>query len=273
MKNIKLTLIFLLLVVITSSCAQTKKGFQWPNEAQSALSLTYDDGLPSHINTVAPILKKYNFKATFYITMSSPSLYEEMSKWKSLAIEGHELGNHTNYHPCQKSVEGMEWVPDYYDLDKYTAQQIADEIKVANTLLLAMDEEKTRTFAYPCAHTFAGGKSYKEIVDTQFIAARGSSGEQEPLHKPTEIDLLNVQSWSPNNHNADELITYIKNSLEQETFTTITFHGIGAEHLRVSAEDHEKMLQFLDANRDKIWVATFKEVTAYLKSKRNNTGK
>jgi|GEM_PF-2613849 len=90
------------------------KSFQWPNGAQSALSLTYDDGLPSHINTVAPILKKYNFKATFYITMSSPSLYEEMSKWKSLAIEGHELGNHTNYHPCQKSVEGMEWVPDYY---------------------------------------------------------------------------------------------------------------------------------------------------------------
>ena len=56
------------------------------------------------------MLKRYHFKATFYPTLASPSLYNEMDKWKNLATEGHELGNHTVYHPCQKSKIGMEWV-------------------------------------------------------------------------------------------------------------------------------------------------------------------
>ncbi len=273
MQKLKLLTTTALLVVITTSCAQTKKEFQWPNGAKSAVALTYDDGLPSHVNTAAPMLKKYNFKATFYPTLSSPSLFDEMEKWKGLATAGHELGNHTVYHPCQKSGVDMDWVPDHYDLDTYTSEQIAEEIKLANTLLLAMDGKKTRSFAYPCSHYFAGGKSYKGFVSSQFPSARGSSEEQKQLMALSDIDLYNVPSWAPNNHGADELIAYIQNIIEQETLSTLTFHGIGAEHMTVSIEAHEKMLRFLDANRDKIWVATFEEVTAYLESERNSTEK
>lgn len=266
-KELLYTLISILFFANLS--AQNTKAFEWPNGAKAAIALTYDDGLPSHIDTVAPMLKKYNFKATFYPTVSSPSLYENMDKWKNLATEGHELGNHTVYHPCQKSKKGMEWVKDYYDLDKYTADQIAEEIKLANTLLLALDGKKTRSFAYPCAHYFAGGESYQAFIASEFQAARGSSGIQEPLIKVADIDLSSVQSWSPNNHSADELISYIKNIIKAETFSTITFHGVGAEHLRVSTEAHEKMLAFLAANRDKIWVGTFKEITEYLNVERS----
>jgi len=254
--------------VITSLSAQNKKEFVYPNGAKSAISLTYDDGLPSHIHTVIPMLKKYKFKATFYPTLSSPSLYAEMDKWKNLVKEGHELGNHTVYHPCQKSIAGMDWVKDYHNLDKYTIEQISEEIQLANTMLLAIDGKKTRTFAYPCAHFFAGGKNYTKVVSSQFLSARGSSEEQKDLLKLSEIDLHNVPSWAPNNHKADELISYIQSIIDQKTFSTLTFHGIGAEHLIISRDAHEKMLQFLDANRDKIWVAPFEEITAYLKSKK-----
>ncbi len=273
MINLKFLTTSLIIFAITSSCGQTKEVFEWPNGAQSAMSLTYDDGLPSHINTVGPILEKYNFKATFYPTLSSPSLYDDMDKWKKLAIDGHELGNHTVYHPCQKSGIGMEWVKDYHDLDKYTSEEIAEEISLANTFLFAMDGKKTRTFAYPCSHYFAGGKSYVDFVSSQFLSARGSSGEQNELLKLSDIDLYNVPSWAPNNHGADDLILYIEKIMELKTFSTITFHGIGAEHMTVSKEAHEKMLQFLDSNRDKIWVGTLEEITAYLKSKRMNEGK
>ncbi len=267
MINLKFLTTSLILFVITSSCGQTKEGFEWPNGAKAAIALTYDDGLPSHINTVAPILEKYDFKATFYPTLSSPSLYDEMDKWKKLAIDGHELGNHTVYHPCQKSGIDMEWVKDYHDLDKYTSEEIAEEINLANTLLFAMDGKKIRTFAYPCSHYFAGGESYVGYVSSKFPSARGSSEEQKELVKLSDIDLYKVQSWAPNNHEADELISYIQKIMELETFSTLTFHGIGAEHMTVSKEAHEKMLQFLDSNRDKIWVGTFEEITAYLESK------
>jgi len=105
--------IYTLLFAITTSNAQNMKDFQWPNSAKAAISLTYDDGLASHINTVVPILKKYNFKATFYPTITSESLSNDIDQWKQLAIEGHELGNHTIYHPCQKSKPGMEWVKEH----------------------------------------------------------------------------------------------------------------------------------------------------------------
>lgn len=270
MNNLKCLITFSLFLILTALSAQTKKTFEWPNGAKAAIALTYDDGLPSHIDTVAPMLKKYNFKATFYPTVSSPSLYEHMDQWKNLAIEGHELGNHTVYHPCQKSKKGMEWVKDYYDLDKYTSDQIAEEIKLANTLLLALDGKKNRSFAYPCAHYFAGGESYQDFIASEFSAARGASGVQEPLINVADIDLSNVQSWAPNNHSGEDLISYIKEIIKHETFSTITFHGVGAEHLRVSTAGHEKMLQFLDANRDKIWVGTFEEITEYIEAKRSS---
>ena len=262
--------IYTLLFAITTSNAQNMKDFQWPNGAKAAISLTYDDGLASHINTVVPILKKYNFKATFYPTIASESLSNDIDQWKQLAIEGHELGNHTIYHPCQKSKPGMEWVKEHHNLDKYTLEQISEEIKLANTFLLAIDNNKeSRTFAYPCAHYMAGGESYKDFVSTQFIAARDSSEEQKQLLSISNINLHSVPSWAPNNHSAEELIKYIQNIINQETFSTITFHGIGAEHLTISKEDHEEMLQFLKENNDKIWVATFKEITSYIASKRS----
>ena len=273
MNNLKFLSTCLIIFIIASSCGQTKEEFKWPNGVKSAIALTYDDGLSSHVNTVAPILKQYKFKATFYPTLSSPSLSAEKDKWEKLAIDGHELGNHTVYHPCQKSEIGMEWVKDEFDLDKYTSKKIAEEINLANTLLYEMDGNNTRTFAYPCSHFFAGGESYVGFVSSQFPSARASSEEQNELKKISEIDLSKVPSWAPNNHGADDLISYIKKIIELETFSTLTFHGIGAEHMTVSKEAHEKMLQFLDSNRDKIWVGTFEEITEYLKTKRIQVNK
>lgn len=264
---------YLIVFFITSSCGQTKEEFKWPNGVKSAIALTYDDGLSSHVNTAAPALKQYGFKATFYPTLSSPSLIDEKEKWRKLVIDGHELGNHTVYHPCQKSKEGMEWVKDEHDLDNYTSKEIAEEINLANTLLFDIDGNNTRTFAYPCSHYFAGGESYVGYVSSKFPAARASSEEQRELLKISDIDLYNVPSWAPNNHGSDQLIEYIQKIIELETFSTLTFHGIGAEHMTVSKDAHEKMLQFLNSNRDKIWVGTFEEITQYVKLNRPKSNK
>lgn len=268
MIHLKYIITILFTLIILFSCGPYKKDFKWPNGAKAAISLTYDDGLSSHVNSVAPILNKYKFKGTFYPTLSSSSLNDEIDKWKKLTLDGHEIGNHTIYHPCQKSESGMEWVKDEYDLDKYTSDKIADEIKLANIMLFEMDGNSKRTFAYPCSHYFAGGESYVGFVSSQFQSARGSSEEQKELKNISDIDIHKVPSWAPNNHGADDLISYIQKIIELETFSTITFHGIGAEHMTVSEEAHEKMLQFLDENRDKIWVGTFEENTEYLISKR-----
>jgi hypothetical protein len=212
------------------------------------------------------MLKKYRFKATFYPTLASSSIKLEMEKWKSLVKDGYELGNHTVYHPCRKSEAA--WVKDYLDLDKYTTEQILAEIQVANTFLQALDGKKTRTFAYPCTHMYAGGLSFKDSVVHYATAARGGSYEPpEPLN-PLDIDIYNVPAWGPNNNSSKELIGYIKAILEKGTLGAFIFHGVGEKPMIVSKEDHETMLKFLDAHRNEIWVTTFKEATDYLISYR-----
>ena len=275
MRQIKPNIRFLVLVsvfllgytqLLTTVYCQSGNDFKWPNGAKAAFCLTYDDGFFSHINKVVPLLKKYHFKATFYPTLASSSIKLEMEKWKSLVKDGHELGNHTVYHPCRKS--DAKWVKDYLDLDKYTTEQILAEIAVANSFLQSLDGKKTRTFAYPCTHMYAGGLSFKDSVAHYATAARGGSYEPlEPLN-PLDIDIYNVPAWGPNNNSSKDLIAYIKSILEKGTLGAFIFHGVGEKPMIVSKEDHETMLKFLEAHRNEIWVTTFQEATDYLISYR-----
>ncbi len=247
---------------------QQNPDFTFPNGAKAAICLTYDDGLPSHIHTVVPALDKYGLKGTFYITLSSSSVKEEMEKWKQLATNGHELGNHSVYHPCQASQPGMDWVKPQYDLDHYSVEQMIAEIQVGNSFLQALDGDTVRTFAYPCGHFLAGGESYIEALKTQSTAARGAAYGQSNFPSPRDIDPYRVPAWSPSNVEGKDLIAYIESVIKHQTLSTLCFHGVGAEYLSVSKEAHEELLQYLAAHRSEIWVATFKEATDFLISKR-----
>lgn len=273
MKSItKQSLISFLFITLFFSCSKVENQVKeydgyWPNGAMAAIALTYDDGLPSHIHTVAPMLKKYDFTATFYPTISSPSLYAEMELWRDLTNQGHELGNHSVYHPCRKSIEGMEWVKDHLDLDNYTLDQFSEELVVANSYLKALDGQEERTLAYPCSHTLVGGENGIDVIKPLFYAARLSTQDAKPVASMDEVNFYEIPSWSATDRNAQELIKYIQRVINQETFSAITFHGVGDEYLRVTAEAHEEMLEFLDENRDQIWVAPLKEITDHINSK------
>ncbi len=152
----------------------------------------------------------------------------------------------------------MDWVRDYYDLDHYTVDQVLAEIQVANGFLQALDGKKTRTYAYPCAHLFAGGVSFKDSIGHYATAARGV---HDLLVSPKEIDLLNVASYAPSGVTGKDLIAYVQQVMEKKTLGTFCFHGIGAEHLTVSKEAHEELLQWLAAHKDEVWVTTFGKAT------------
>lgn len=256
----------ILLAIPTHDTSLTK--FAWPNGAKAAICLTYDDGLASHINTVGPALKKYGLSATFYPTMASPSIQTDMEAWRQLAKAGHELGNHTLYHPCQKSQPGMDWVPEWYDLDGYSLPQLLGEVQIANTFLQALDDQISRSFAYPCGQFHAGGQDYTKALKAHSSAARDASESQLPLPSLQNIDLFHIPSWAPNGHDAKALIAYVEKVIEKQTMSSFTFHGIGAEHMQVSVEAHETLLRYLIKNKDRIWVTTVEEAATYLRKHR-----
>lgn len=52
---------------------QERSGFQWPEGIKMGLSLTFDDGRLSQIDTGTPLLDMYGVKAIFYLSPGNTS--------------------------------------------------------------------------------------------------------------------------------------------------------------------------------------------------------
>jgi peptidoglycan/xylan/chitin deacetylase (PgdA/CDA1 family) len=109
------------------------------NGKKCAVVLTYDDGLNVHLTNVIPALDSVGLRGTFYISNYLNAMNAQIPKWRAAAGEGHELGNHTVYHPCTGGRAGREFVKPDYDLSKYTVKRITDEIRTMSTILMAID--------------------------------------------------------------------------------------------------------------------------------------
>jgi Predicted xylanase/chitin deacetylase len=254
------TLLILLSVFIFAAYAQDKT--VWHGK-KCAVVLTYDDALNVHLDNVIPILDSLGFKGTFYLSGFFPSFRERLNDWKSVGKKGHELGNHTLFHPCEGRAPGREWVEPDYDLNTYTLRRIVDEIRMTNTLLESMDGKTKRTFAYPCGDMKAGDSSYVDKIKEYFVGARGV---EEKMQKIYEIDVYNIGSYMINGQSGDELIGMVKKAIENNSLLVFLFHGVGGEHsLNVSLDAHSKLLHFLKQNEKDIWVTPLVNVAEHIK--------
>src|ERR1700754_2277189 len=157
--DITMKIIILLCFFTLTVTANAQKAALWNNKA-CAVVLTYDDAIDAALDNVIPALDSLNLRGTFYLIGSSPALAARMPEWRKAAAHGHELGNHSLYHPCDGSLPGRGFVTPETDLSKYTIARAVKEIRMNNTLLKAIDGKSTRTFAYPCGDLTIGGKNF-----------------------------------------------------------------------------------------------------------------
>jgi len=248
---------------VTPATINAQENDSW-NHKKCAVSLTYDDGLNVHLDNVIPLLDSLGLKATFYISGSSPAFQSRLADWKAAAGKGHELGNHTLFHPCNGKVPGREWVNKDYDLSVYSVPRMLDEIRTANALLQAVDGKTIRTFAYPCGDMKAGDSSYVDRIKEEFVAARGVQGR---IQKIEGLDLYDVGACPINGQSGDELIGMVKPALESHSLIVFLFHGVGGEHsLNVSLDAHNKLVHFLKQNEKEIWTAPLVEIAEHIKA-------
>lgn len=254
-------LLLLNFVLVATTIAQT--GNPWKGK-KAAVVITYDDAINEHLDNAIPLLDSLKLRATFYITGFSPSMQARFAEWKKIAVNGHELGNHTLYHPCTGG-KGREWVKPDYDLSKYTVQRIVDEIKANNLLLQSMDGKTRRTFAFPCADIKAGDSSYVNAIKYDFVALRSVRNE---MHQIGQIDLNNADCYMVNGETGDQLIAWAKKAVETNSLLIILFHGVGGGNgLNVSLPAHRQFLEYLKQNEKDIWIAPMIEVADYIKEK------
>jgi len=244
--------------------------FHWPGGQKCAVSLTYDDGLPVHYEYVGPLLVEAGLRGTFNMTIrGDPLLHPE--KWRALANDGHELGNHSLFHPCRRTPEDT-WLEECYDLCDYTPERFRLELEIANLVLYLIDGKHERTYGNTCCDTTIGRGSHEismdDILRRLFIAARGPFNRQ--ITNPrAPINLMQVGHFGADSQNMDyeDIQAEIKQAAEMGGWIVFMIHGVGKEthSLYIDKGVHEKLVAWLAANRVDIWTAPFIEVAKYVK--------
>ena len=219
----------------------------WPADGRTAVSLAYDDALASQLDNAVPSLNRYHFKASFYLVMSSPVLASRMAQWRLLAQQGHELGNHTLFHPCRASLPNRQWVSTENNLDHLSVAQMVADIETANTFLHALDGKKQRTFTPPCMDKLAKGVEYWTSIKDKFISIKGDDSRFDQK-----------TSWfMPNNISGDRLINQLTESTAPGRFISFTFHGVGGDYLAVTTEAHDQLLDYLAKHSETYYVDSY----------------
>jgi peptidoglycan/xylan/chitin deacetylase (PgdA/CDA1 family) len=258
----------LFLAVFFAGAALAQNDTTWHHK-RCAVVLTYDDGLNVHLTNVVPALDSLGLRGTFYISDYFDGLKNQIPKWRKAAAHGHELANHSIWHPCEGGRAGREFVKPDYDLNNYTVKRMVNEVKAMNNILYAIDGKTRRTFAYPCGDTKIHDTSYIDSLKNDFIAARGVRPEMLTAEK---IDLYDVPCYAVNGQSAEELIALVKQAMEKHALLVFLFHGVGGEHnLNVSLEAHSRLLHFLKQHQKEIWIAPMMDIAEYIKKYQSRT--
>jgi peptidoglycan/xylan/chitin deacetylase (PgdA/CDA1 family) len=105
--------------------------------------LTFDDGKRTDIEFVAPLLERYGFGATFFISeglgaRDDKAYFMTWEEVRDLHERGFEIGNHTGSHPDVSTLERAELIAELDHIDRCCREY---------------GIPRPRTFCYPGYHT------------------------------------------------------------------------------------------------------------------------
>jgi peptidoglycan/xylan/chitin deacetylase (PgdA/CDA1 family) len=130
--------------------------------------LTFDDSVKSHYSVVRPILKKYGFGATFFITegFDFATNKEDYLTWdeiRQLHNDGFEIGNHTRDHMAVTAER---------------VGQLGEQLQAIDDRCREQGIPETVTFAYPANRFAEEAFSVLQEKGIRF-ARRGGSPERD----------------------------------------------------------------------------------------------
>ena len=267
-------------------------GPSFPNGAVAAVSLTYDDGLDTHLATVIPALDAHALKGTFFLSnfegvdhkWALPNLKDPLSPrhlaWQAALKNGHELADHTVNHPCNSAGKAPGFHLTDYDLPRMSAE-LDDSIARLGRLGVV----QPITFGYPCTSDKIGlgappGTDYSPLVATRFLAARVSDSG---IADPKTVDLLHVPLRDAGSKTGDELKAMVDEAIAAKGWLVFIFHGVGPEqltcpgdltfdlngckinYLTTDAAAHQALVDYLAEKQAQVWTAPFGTVAKSLK--------
>ncbi len=211
--------------------------------------LTFDDGNKSDYTYVAPLLKRYGFGATFFITeglgfLNNKDHYVTWEEIRQLHEESFEIGNHTRHHKNINTQSKEEFLADLIHIDKRCEEY---GIPVPET------------FGYP--GDSRGPEAVEVLTEKRYRFARRGVGPEflydleggrgpayDPdVHHPLVIPSTGVPGP---NYEIEDLVWAVEQAKDGK-IAVLTFHGVPAvEHPWVDVSP-EMFKTYMDYLRDR----------------------
>lgn len=236
---------------------------RWPNNAEAAVSLTYDDGRVSQLDFAVPDLELFRFRGTFYLTHDNPFVESRADSWRAVHSRGHEIGNHSYSHPSPEELTG------------YDAGDILAEVGYgALWLKRLIGPDPERSYAYPGGATAIGTHnedrdSYVKAISRYHSVARAAGGlPNDPLNVRPPVAILNASLFdTPNGFELAQLKHYCEVARRHGHWAVIMFHDVIPPEYptgggQINQNVHRQFLGYLRV--EPFWVAPVKEVANYI---------
>lgn len=239
--------------------------FVWPEGKQAALSLSFDDARGSQMDVGLQLFREYNAKVTFYVLPSA--LEPKLDQWKSAVADGHEIGNHSLYHPC---TGNFLWSRDRA-LEDYTIDRMREELKNANSQIKEILGVAPVSFAYPCGQTFVGRGtgtgSYVPVAAQLFTSARGWLDESP--NDPSYCDMAQITGMSMDAMDFEQLLPLLEQTQEHGQWLVLAGHEIGDKGAQTTRKSMlRQLIHYAQDPNHGIWLAPVGTVAAYAENNR-----
>jgi len=231
--------------------------YQWK---KAATVLTYDDWSVDHPLIAIPELNKRNMKGTFFVNgWAFEMLAQDIIEASS---QGHEIGNHT-----EKHVNLLNEGPAVFDQEIVKFQQRLSE---------ALPNDNCETFSYP----FGAGAGddllslqIQSLLRSTHIGARavidqvwGYDFGGSDYYKLPALVIRDVTT-------VEIVVSWNEEAIQRGGLAVIMYHKVDGSNgnLTVTREMYEAQLDAINQMRDRIWLATFKNMIKYHKEANSAT--
>ncbi len=239
----------LLFLMFTESSFAAHGITKWPDNKAGAVSLTFDDTLPSHLSLVIPALNARRIKGTFFLVTNEVL---DWVPWKNASLTGHEIESHTKSHP---------------DLTTLSPVQIQDELAGSKVAIdTNIPSRKSLYLAYPFGES---SSTVQLIAYDYYLSARGIvCGLNQDL--PYFYDIYACSPDTGGGVYPNDVYVQADASANEGKWLVVYLHSIdGTGYGSWSINQLEAYLDYLKTKN--LWVGTFGTPVKYIKERESAT--
>lgn len=266
-----LTLSLLFSTAVWNVTAQeTKPAFHWPEGKRVAVSLSFDNGRASQVDTGLDVINPTGVKVTFFV--NPPAVKEHLNGWKRAVASGHEIGSHSVTHPC---TGNFPWSAKNA-LEDYTLDRMSRQLNDASAQIQELLGVHPTTFAYPCGQKFVGRgpqmKSYIPLIGQKFLVGRGYMDEY--YNDPLVCDLAQAGGIAFDDMDYIDMVKNITKAAQQGGWIIFAGHDIGQKKFQCTDTIALAALcRYMKDPANGIWIDTVENIGKYVIKQRAALGK